>query len=179
MPVGSQYIIFIEGTNFFKTGRGVVPGGTWRCDFPGRTKTNGDMKTVLWTSGTNNVVIIVHTNCIKRRPFPVTRFVTISTVGSDTCCYDVMITDPFSRMNNLFDYFHYFLQFDLLYKTPTQVQLLVGLQVIDDYIIYGSLPSAGKSQKHQSHMFVCFVCCCRFKYDSKRMVIPRPYKTVK
>ena len=24
MPVGSQYIIFIEGTNSFKTGRGVV-----------------------------------------------------------------------------------------------------------------------------------------------------------
>ena len=159
MPVGSQYIIFIEGTNFFKTGRGVVPGGTWRCDFPGRTKTNGDMKTVLWTSGTNNVVIIVHTNCIKRRPFPVTRFITISTVGSDTCCYDVMITDPFSRMNNLFDYFHYFLQFDLLYKTPTQVQLLVGLQVIDDYTLsfmVHCLPP--ENHKNISRICLCVSC---------------------
>ena len=42
-----QYPIFRERTNSFKTGRGVVPGGTWQCDFPGRTKTNGDRKTVL------------------------------------------------------------------------------------------------------------------------------------
>ena len=77
MPAGSQYIIFMEGTNSFKTGRGVVHS----CivvNFPSRTERNGILKTSL-TLETNNVIIMralvshekFYFTCITARSSPV------------------------------------------------------------------------------------------------------------